>query len=635
METVIEKASNQRRKGISTITLIAIIVVAVVSVGVFAYVYARPQPKFQVEDLSLSSDKISKGDTVTAQVEVTNTGDARGTHTVKLEIEGETLEKEVTLNAGESRTVSFDIEKQEKGTYNLNIEDLSETFEVLEPAEFEVSDLTVNPDEVGPGESVNVSINLRNVGEVEGTHTVKLKVDGTVENTKIISLAGEESTNVSFTVRKETSGSFTVEIGDLSDSFKVKESGKVPTFQVGDHWTIKLSDENNYEFSYEITGKDELDNRACYVANISIEPPLKGLVENARAWISRRTMLPLRMQMGIFTFTYSYKYPDENRWPLFVGKEYTVIRTERRPSGEKEKKAFTVSVEKRENVAVPAGTFSAFKVVERNENGNRVETRWYSKRAKMNVKTIDHESGEVQELLTSSTGEVKAEGAKFEVSNLEISPKKPQSEEPITITLSATNIGDVWGTRKLNLKIDGEVEKTKYVSLEAGESTSVLFKAKRSRPKTYSVEVDGVSGSFEVGGAKEFKLQNFVFASQKPEGYMDYTEQPDATYSADDKIWIYVNVKGAKYNENPDGTKEAWVAASLKVEDPNGDVIVDQEVINDHRNWSEEKEMSKLFYSVYVTLPSGAATGEYTVTLTGTDKLANKTDTISSNFTVE
>lgn len=139
----------------------------------------------------------------------------------------------------------------------------------------------------------------------------------------------------------------------------------------------------------------------------------------------------------------------------------------------------------------------------------------------------------------------------------------------------------------------------------------------------------------EEEGAREFKLQNFVFCSERPEGYMDYSEQPDATYSAGDNVWIYVNVKGVKYNENPDGTKEVWVAAYLKVEDPNGDYMADQEVINDHRNWPEGYDMSEVFYRVYITLPSGATLGKYTVTLTGTDKLADKTDTVSSNFTVE
>ncbi|KXA89694.1 hypothetical protein AKJ61_02325 [candidate division MSBL1 archaeon SCGC-AAA259B11] len=217
------KTRDLSKQGISTIIfLVGVIVITAVFIGTIAYTYVRPQPEFQVEGLFLSADKIVKGDTITAHVEVTNIGDARGTHTVKLKVGEETLKEKVILDAGESRTVVFDIEKKEKGRYYLKIQDLSESFVVVEPAaKFEVRDLTVRPLGCAPGENIIVSVNVQNTGEVKGTHTLKLRVDGTVEKAKNVELGSGRTSNISFTLSRKTTGTYSVKVGRMEKAFGV------------------------------------------------------------------------------------------------------------------------------------------------------------------------------------------------------------------------------------------------------------------------------------------------------------------------------------------------------------------------------------------------------------------------------
>jgi hypothetical protein len=49
------------------------------------------------------------------------------------------------------------------------------------PATFVVSDLTINPAEAYVGESIMVSVNVTNIGDVEGSVLIELVLNGTVD----------------------------------------------------------------------------------------------------------------------------------------------------------------------------------------------------------------------------------------------------------------------------------------------------------------------------------------------------------------------------------------------------------------------------------------------------------------------
>jgi len=174
---------------------------------------------------------------ITISVKVTNVGDLEGNTTVDLLVKGvKEQSKPVTLAGGASTTVSFSVTKTTVGSYAVKVGDLTGSFTVKEappppppkPAAFEISDLVVSRGEVIEGESVTVTVKVTNVGEEEGTHTVDLKVDGLVFDSKTVTLAGGASATVIFSVTKTTSGSYMVKIGDLTGSFTVKAPG-IPT----------------------------------------------------------------------------------------------------------------------------------------------------------------------------------------------------------------------------------------------------------------------------------------------------------------------------------------------------------------------------------------------------------------------
>jgi len=92
----------------------------------------------------------------------------------------------------------------------------------------------------------------------------------------------------------------------------------------------------------------------------------------------------------------------------------------------------------------------------------------------------------------------KPPAAAFTTSNLIISPSEVDVGESVAISVSITNAGNAAGSYEVTLKINGVVEATEEVTLSAGTSQGVTFTTARDVAGTYTVDVDGLSGSFTV-----------------------------------------------------------------------------------------------------------------------------------------
>jgi len=96
------------------------------------------------------------------------------------------------------------------------------------PAAFTVSDLAITPAQVNIGEKVTVSVLVSNTGDLSGSYEVVLKVDDAVTNTQEIDLAGGASQQVTFTTTRDSAGTCTVTIAELSSTFEIREPAPTP-----------------------------------------------------------------------------------------------------------------------------------------------------------------------------------------------------------------------------------------------------------------------------------------------------------------------------------------------------------------------------------------------------------------------
>ena len=87
--------------------------------------------------------------------------------------------------------------------------------------EFELSGLVIEPNEVEEGDSVVISVDIRNMGETEFTESINLKLNDTIEDSREITLEGEKTMTVAFNVTKEA-GNYSVAIGELTGTLTVR-----------------------------------------------------------------------------------------------------------------------------------------------------------------------------------------------------------------------------------------------------------------------------------------------------------------------------------------------------------------------------------------------------------------------------
>lgn len=183
---------------------------------------------FKLSDLVISPAEIGIGEVVNISVTVKNVGYVKDTCTVVLKING-TVEasKDATLASGESTVVVFRVSRDDVGLYEVEVNGLRESFMVkdhlLRPAEFRITELSINPTKVQPGEIVTITLKVTNIGEETGSYTVELKIAGETTDSKTVMLAGGESTSIAFGVIKEVSGIYNVEVGGQIGTFVVEK----------------------------------------------------------------------------------------------------------------------------------------------------------------------------------------------------------------------------------------------------------------------------------------------------------------------------------------------------------------------------------------------------------------------------
>jgi len=200
----------------------------VASIKVTSEAPIRPA-ELQLTNLVTSRKEARMGDPITVSATATNIGDVAGEFSLNLfvnDVKRET--KVVQLGDGETATVEFEVAEDAEGDYAVKLGDLSTSFRVssdappIKPAEFQVTELTVNPPSVMVDEAVEISVKVTNVGEASGSYTVNLKIDDTVRETKDVALSGGATEVVTFEVTETNAGTYNVEIDGLAGSFTVE-----------------------------------------------------------------------------------------------------------------------------------------------------------------------------------------------------------------------------------------------------------------------------------------------------------------------------------------------------------------------------------------------------------------------------
>ncbi len=189
--------------------------------------HVRPASFQAIPNLAMASGEVEFGSELEISVQVTNTGDLKGSHEIVLQMDSEVLQtKGVTLEGGGSEIVGFTVTPETAGEHQVCIEGSVAVFTVKEspnPIPFTTSELIITPTEINIGDSVNVGVLVTSTSDVPGTYEVILQVDDIPVQTKEVTLEVGGSETVSFTVIHDTAGQHTVNINGSQGMYEVTD----------------------------------------------------------------------------------------------------------------------------------------------------------------------------------------------------------------------------------------------------------------------------------------------------------------------------------------------------------------------------------------------------------------------------
>lgn len=93
-------------------------------------------------------------------------------------------------------------------------------------------------------------------------------------------------------------------------------------------------------------------------------------------------------------------------------------------------------------------------------------------------------------------------GPAFVIDDLSISPTSAAAGEMVSIQCQATNQGSTAGYYEITLKLNGNIQEVRKISLAGGASRVISFGIIRNSPGVYNVEVNGLRASYQVTGSQ-------------------------------------------------------------------------------------------------------------------------------------
>ena len=192
-------------------------------------------------DEDASERHVTEGEDVTVHTQIVNLGEEARTETIDLEIDGlGAASTTVTLDPSESTTVALavptgggdaDADPYEAVVSGENYE-ASTTIEVnpAPSAAFEVTDVSIDGQDVEAGDSVEVTAEVQNEGDAAGQFTTMLQADGTVVDSESVDLDPGEERTVVLTTTFEEAGEYEIRVGgDLAGTVSVVDSTPTAT----------------------------------------------------------------------------------------------------------------------------------------------------------------------------------------------------------------------------------------------------------------------------------------------------------------------------------------------------------------------------------------------------------------------
>ncbi|MBI2871634.1 MAG: hypothetical protein HYY00_00405 [Chloroflexi bacterium] len=254
--------------------------------SIFALVATEPLPaRLEVSGLAISPRAVLPGQPVSVRVNVANTGGTRGERRIILYVNGaEEATQDVGLAIGEAKSVSFSFARAQPGEYTVAVEGLEERVTVQE-ALLEAYALAVGPEQATVGQTVSVTVSLRNSAGVPVQQEVVLEVGDTAETSVVVALGPGESKDVTLSFSRAQPGRYRVRVMDMEKEVLVLLPARLsvanlrltpPAPSAGQAATVSVDVENVGGLPGTFSGALRVDGQVQEEREINLAPGEKA-----------------------------------------------------------------------------------------------------------------------------------------------------------------------------------------------------------------------------------------------------------------------------------------------------------------------------------------------------------------------
>ena len=250
------------KSAITKLKAILIIDVIIIALASGSYFYLQNQgligvatkpAQFTVSNLTINPSESYIGQPVTISFNATNIGKEEGNYSASLIINDLVKEtKIIPLLGGESKIVEFTDSEDNEGNYSVKIGNLNGTFTIIafpSTTTFQVSSLFIDPIEAWVGETINISVKARNIGDQANVFRIAFKVNNAIRTNVLVELAAGETKTVIGTINETKEGTYAANVEGLIGHFDVVPTGK-HTLQV-------LLSGSSYAMSFTLDGASQ------------------------------------------------------------------------------------------------------------------------------------------------------------------------------------------------------------------------------------------------------------------------------------------------------------------------------------------------------------------------------------------
>jgi preprotein translocase subunit SecD len=480
--------------------------------------------EFSLDDVSVPSAG-DAGAAVTVEATVWNTGEESGETAVTFDIGGQQYDTTVSLDGGDSQTVTLEATLPEEGgdyDWTMTAGGTTETGTVDvatdDPAAFSLDSVSV-PSSGDAGEAVAVEATVSNTGEESGETTVTFDIGGQQYDTTV-SLDGGDSQTVTLDATLPDEGGdydWTVAAGDDTDSgtLRVDEEDEPATFAF-DSISVPSAGDTGEQVTVEATVSNTGDQAGDTAVEFSLGGDTYETTVSLDGGDTERVTLDATLPDDDGDYDWALSTDDDTEIgsvevgdgagadsPEFVidaveqpaavttGDQFTVEATlvnEGSAGEDVVRFVFAGETVSNETVSLDAGeqTTLEFEPVAPEQEG---PTPWMLKAG------AKRDSGELA---------VENEPAAFEVESVDL-PDEGVAGEFVSVDVEIKNVGEEKATKAVALQLDGTNVSTDDLTLPGRDTKTVSFDL--SLPDeggTYDVDVvaggDSVSETIEVTG---------------------------------------------------------------------------------------------------------------------------------------